>query len=128
MTPRQRFFDCLQRSPPALFEAALWIAVEHDKEVDPQAVLANFKDLQQRVSYGLPMLPVSELAQPLLRRMNDLGFAQDDFTPLRPHASAASTTCCLGTTITAISTLSGISSTEAKARIEWTAAAPGFTG
>lgn len=53
MTPRQRFFDCLQRSPPALFEAALSIAVEHDKEVDPQAVLANFKDLQQRVSYGL---------------------------------------------------------------------------
>ncbi|MGE7965286.1 transporter substrate-binding domain-containing protein, partial [Pseudomonas sp. NPDC089918] len=28
MTPRQRFFDCLQRSPPALFEAALWMAVE----------------------------------------------------------------------------------------------------
>ena len=73
MTPRQRFFDCLQRSPPALFEAALWIAVEHDKELDPEAVLADFKDLQQRVSYGLPMLPVSELAQPLLRRMNDLG-------------------------------------------------------
>ena len=33
------------------------------------------------------MLPVSELAQPLLRRMNDLGFAQDDFTPLRPQAA-----------------------------------------
>jgi len=31
MTPRQRFFECLQRSPPALFEAALWIAAEHDK-------------------------------------------------------------------------------------------------
>ena len=75
MTPRQRFFDCLQRSPPALFEAALWIAVEHDKELDPETVLADFKDLQQRVSYGLPMLPVSELAQPLLRRMNDLGLS-----------------------------------------------------
>ncbi|KNH47556.1 tetratricopeptide repeat protein [Pseudomonas lini] len=87
MTPRQRFFDCLQRSPPALFEAALWMAVEHDKELDPETVLADFKDLQQRVSYGLPMLPVSELAQPLLRRMNDLGFAQDDSTPLRPQVA-----------------------------------------
>ncbi|MGF6332594.1 regulator of sirC expression with transglutaminase-like and TPR domain [Pseudomonas sp. BS3782 TE3695] len=87
MTPRQRFFDCLQRSPPALFEAALWMAVEHDKELNPEAVLADFKDLQQRVSYGLPMLPVSELAQPLLRRMNDLGFAQDDSTPLRPQVA-----------------------------------------
>ena len=87
MTPRQCFIDCLQRSPPALFEAALWIAVEHDKEVNPQDVLTKFKDLQQRVSYGLPMLPVSELAQPLLRRLNDLGFAQDDFTPLRPQVA-----------------------------------------
>ncbi|CAH0300314.1 regulator of sirC expression with transglutaminase-like and TPR domain [Pseudomonas frederiksbergensis] len=87
MTPRQRFFDFLQRSPPALFEAALWIAAEHDKELNPETVLADFKDLQQRVSYGLPMLPVNELAQPLLRRMNDLGFAQDDFTPLRPQVA-----------------------------------------
>lgn len=87
MTPRQRFFDCLQRSPPAPFEAALWIAAEHDKELNPETVLADFKDLQQRVSYGLPMLPVNELAQPLLRRMNDMGFAQDDFTPLRPQVA-----------------------------------------
>ncbi|MGF6486445.1 SirB1 family protein [Pseudomonas frederiksbergensis] len=87
MTPRQCFFDCLQRSPPALFEAALWMAVEHDKDLNPETVLADFKDLQQRVSYGLPMLPVSELAQPLLRRMNDLGFAQDDSTPLRPQVA-----------------------------------------
>ena len=87
MTPREHFFDCLQRSPPALFEAALWIAVEHDKEVNPTTVMNHLRELQQRVSYGLPMLPVSELAQPLLRRMNDLGFAQDDFSPLRPQAA-----------------------------------------
>ncbi|KAA0997285.1 tetratricopeptide repeat protein [Pseudomonas sp. ANT_J12] len=87
MTPRQRFFDCLQRSPPALFEAALWIAAEHDAQMKLEAVLADFMELQQRVSSGLPMLPVSELAQPLLRRMNDLGFAQDDFTPLRPQVA-----------------------------------------
>ena len=42
MTPRQRFFDCLQRSPPALFEAALWMAVEHDSRLNPEAVLADF--------------------------------------------------------------------------------------
>src|SRR5476649_254651 len=83
MTPRQRFFACLQRSPPALFEAALWIAAEHDAEMNPEDVLADFKDLQQRVSSGLPMLPVSELPKTLLRRMNDLPFAHDGFTPLR---------------------------------------------
>ncbi|MCW8276635.1 tetratricopeptide repeat protein [Pseudomonas sp. PCH199] len=87
MTPRQSFFACLQRSPPALFEAALWIAAEHDSEVNLGTLLVNFKELQQRISGSLPMLPVSELAQPLLRRMNDLGFAQDDSTPLRPQVA-----------------------------------------
>ncbi|NUT74489.1 tetratricopeptide repeat protein [Pseudomonas sp. C1C7] len=87
MTPRQSFFACLQRSPPALFEAALWIAAEHDSEVNPQALLENFKTLRQRISGSLPMLPVGELAQPLLRGMNDLGFAQDDSTPLRAQAA-----------------------------------------
>lgn len=87
MTPRQAFFACLQRSPPALFEAAVWIAVEHDPAVEPEALLHKFKELAQRVSCGLPLLPVSELGQPLLRRMNDLRFAQDDATPLRPQAA-----------------------------------------
>ncbi|MGR4974338.1 SirB1 family protein [Pseudomonas sp. LARHCG127] len=87
MKPRQAFFDCLHRSPPALFEAALWIAAEHDRDVNVPTLLKEFKELQQRVSHDLPMLPVSELGQPLLRRLNDLGFAQDDFTPLRPRAA-----------------------------------------
>ncbi|MBV4497162.1 tetratricopeptide repeat protein [Pseudomonas sp. SWRI12] len=87
MKPRQAFFDCLHRSPPALFEAALWIAAEHDRDVNVPVLLKEFKELQQRVSHDLPMLPVSELGQPLLRRLNDLGFAQDDFTPLRPRAA-----------------------------------------
>ncbi|MEK1913720.1 MAG: tetratricopeptide repeat protein [Pseudomonas chlororaphis] len=87
MNPRQAFFACLQQSPPALFEAALWIAAEHDKEVAPEQLLQDFKELQQRVSTGLPLLPVSELGQPLLRRMNDLGFQQDEFLPLRPQAA-----------------------------------------
>ena len=87
MNPRHAFFACLQRSPPALFEAALWIAAEHDAQVQPPVLLEQFKDLVQRVSSGLPMLPVSELAQPLLRLLNDLGYQQDETTPLRPQAA-----------------------------------------
>ncbi|KAA0946990.1 MULTISPECIES: transglutaminase family protein [unclassified Pseudomonas] len=87
MNPRQAFFACLDRSPPALFEAALWIAAEHDPAVEPLTILHDFKLLQQRISLSMPMLPADELGQPLLRRMNDLGFAQDDYTPLRPAAA-----------------------------------------
>ncbi|MGH8407964.1 MAG: transglutaminase family protein, partial [Pseudomonas sp.] len=87
MKPRDAFFACLERSPPALFEAALWMAAEHDPAVDPLAILQDFKVLQQLVSLSMPMLPADELGQPLLRRMNDLGFAQDDHTPLRPAAA-----------------------------------------
>ena len=87
MNPRKAFFACLERSPPALFEAALWIAAEHDPAVQPPAILQALTTLVQQVSRGLPMLPADELGQPLLRRLNDLGFAQDDFTPLRPAAA-----------------------------------------
>ncbi|WP_339482248.1 SirB1 family protein [Pseudomonas sivasensis] len=87
MKPRQAFFACLQRSPPALFEAALWIAAEHDPLVKPLEILQNLTSLQQQISLSMPILPADELGQPLLRCMNDLGFAQDDFTPLRPAAA-----------------------------------------
>jgi len=87
MNPRQAFFACLERSSPALFEAALWMAAEHDPAVEPLAILHDFKGLAQRINLGMPTLPPDELGQPLLRRMNDLGFAQDDYTPLRPAAA-----------------------------------------
>lgn len=87
MNPRKAFFACLERSPPALFEAALWIAAEHDPAVQPVLILQDLKLLEQQVSLGMPLLPADELGQPLLRCMNDLGFAQDDFTPLRPAAA-----------------------------------------
>ncbi|MDR9877123.1 transglutaminase family protein [Pseudomonas allii] len=87
MNPRKAFFACLERSPPALFEAALWIAAEHDPAVQPSVVLQELTLLHQQVSIGMPMLPADELGQPLLRRLNDLGFAQDEFTPLRPAAA-----------------------------------------
>ncbi|AOE77858.1 hypothetical protein A7318_04475 [Pseudomonas lurida] len=87
MNPRKAFFACLERSPPALFEAALWIAAEHDPAVQPVQILQALTLLQQQVHQGMPLLLADELGQPLLRRMNDLGFAQDEFTPLRPAAA-----------------------------------------
>ena len=87
MNPRKAFFACLERSPPALFEAALWIAAEHDPAVLPALIMQDLKLLEQQVNQGMPLLPADELGQPLLRRMNDLGFAQDEFTPLRPAAA-----------------------------------------
>ena len=87
MNPRSACLACLERDPVALLEAALWIAAEHDDSVVPAQVLDEVKALQQDVSAGLPMLPLSELAQPLLRRLNALGFQQDDYHPLRPQAA-----------------------------------------
>ena len=87
MTPRQACLACLERNPVALFEAALWIAAEHDDSVQPAEVLGEVLALQQQVSQSLPMLPVNELAQPLLRALNALGFQQDEYHPLRPQAA-----------------------------------------
>lgn len=87
MNPRQAFLDCLQRGPAGLFEAALWIAAEHDAAVQPLHWLEAMNALQSEVGNGLPELPVSELGQPLLRRLNTLGFQQDDHYPLRPQAA-----------------------------------------
>lgn len=87
MSPRQACLTCLERNPVALLEAALWVAAEHDNSVQPLLIMAQVRTLQQEVSAGLPMLPLSELAQPLLRRLNALGFQQDEYHPLRPQAA-----------------------------------------
>ncbi|MFJ4348790.1 SirB1 family protein [Pseudomonas sp. NPDC089401] len=87
MNPRQACLACLEREPVALLEAALWIAVEHDRKVEPAASLAALHHLQGQVSTSLPMLPLTELAQPLLRQLNALGFQQDEYHPLRPQAA-----------------------------------------
>lgn len=87
MNPRQACLACLEREPVALLEAALWIAAEHDRSVEPAASLAVLQDLQRDISTHLPMLPLCELAQPLLRQLNALGFQQDEYHPLRPHAA-----------------------------------------
>ncbi|NIE76440.1 tetratricopeptide repeat protein [Pantoea sp. Tr-811] len=87
MNPRQVCLACLEREPVALLEAALWIAAEHDRQVDPAACLAQLHHLQAQISASLPMLPLTELAQPLLRQLNAFGFQQDEYHPLRPQAA-----------------------------------------
>lgn len=85
MSPRQVCLQCLQRDPPALFEAALWIAAEHDDRLQPAQVLNDLHSLVLQVSAGLPGLPARELAQPLLRRLAELDFQEDDEGVTRPH-------------------------------------------
>jgi regulator of sirC expression with transglutaminase-like and TPR domain len=87
MDARQRCLACLDRDPPAMLEAALWIAAEHEPRLRPDQVLQEFGGLLQQVAAGLPQLPPAELAQPLLRRLNELDFHEDDDTPLRPRAA-----------------------------------------
>lgn len=87
MNPRHACLSCLERTPPALFEAGLWIAVEHDPQVEPAQVMAAVQALQHDVSNSLPMLPLNELAQPLLRRLCALGFQEDEYHPLKPQAA-----------------------------------------
>jgi regulator of sirC expression with transglutaminase-like and TPR domain len=86
MSPRQTCLACLEREPPEVFEAALWIAAEHDPTLQPAEVLREFATLQQQVSLGLPDLPPRELAQPLLRRLSELDFREDD-SPPRPQVA-----------------------------------------
>ncbi|MEE1867709.1 MULTISPECIES: SirB1 family protein [Pseudomonas] len=87
MTPRQACLACLEREPVDLLEAAVWVAAEHDDNLRTADVMAQVKALQQEVSAGLPMLPLCELAQPLLRRLSALGFQQDEYHPLRPQVA-----------------------------------------
>lgn len=87
MTPRQACLACLQRTPPSVFEAALWVSAEHDPEFLPQTGLEILEDLRRQISATLPMLPAGELAQPLLRRLNSLGFQQDDWSHPKPQSA-----------------------------------------
>jgi len=87
MNPRQACLECLNRQPPSLLEAALWVAVEHDPTVEPAPWLACVRDLAATISARLPPLPVRELAQPLLRLLNALGYVQDEQRPLRPESA-----------------------------------------
>ena len=87
MSPRQLCLACLERDPPAWFEAALWIAAEHDPALQPAAVLRELGALQHKLGGGLPNLPVAELAQPLLRRLGELDYHEDLDSPPGPRAA-----------------------------------------
>ncbi|MFF7705875.1 tetratricopeptide repeat protein [Pseudomonas sp. NPDC007930] len=87
MNPRDACLACLAREPSAVFEAALWIAAEHEPASRPAWGLEQVEHLHLSISVGLPMLPLRELAQPLLRSLNDHGYQHDDFHPLRPQAA-----------------------------------------
>ena len=49
--------------------------------------MREFANLRQQASAGLPNLAAPELAQPLLRRLGELDFHEDDDLPLRPRAA-----------------------------------------
>lgn len=85
MSPRDAFTRCLEHEPPALFEAALWIAAEHDPQLQPAHALGTMHDLHLRVGAALPSLPPRELAQPMLRGLSQLDYNRDDEGPTRPH-------------------------------------------
>jgi regulator of sirC expression with transglutaminase-like and TPR domain len=87
MDPRAACLACLEQPTPALFEAALWIAAEHQPDIVPAEILSQLNVLQLQISNGLPNAPAQELAQPLLRRLNELDFHEDDEAPLRPQAA-----------------------------------------
>lgn len=87
MSARDHCLACLNTEQPALFEAALWVAAEHDTAVQPRQVLHEFDSLRHQVDAGLPTYPPPELAQLLLRRLNDLNFYEDDDNPARPQAA-----------------------------------------
>jgi regulator of sirC expression with transglutaminase-like and TPR domain len=87
MTPRQQCLACLQQKPCDVFVAALWISAEHEPAFTTSRALGMMDDLQRQVSATLAALPVSELAQPMLRQLNTLGFAQDDWNPPKPQSA-----------------------------------------
>lgn len=87
MTPRQACLACVAREPAATLEAALWVAAEHDPQVQPAQWLGQARELRHQIGARLPALPPRELAQPLLRELAGLGFVQDDFHPVRPEAA-----------------------------------------
>ncbi|SDH64178.1 SirB1 family protein [Pseudomonas panipatensis] len=88
MDPRQACFACLALEPPNLFEAALWIAVEHEPHLPAAQALHAVDNLAHQVTAGLPLLEGdAERAQALLRRLSELGFAEDDDFPLQARAA-----------------------------------------
>lgn len=94
MEPRQACLDCLAQEPPALFEAALWIAAEHLPAYPPGQSQRTLDELARQIGASLDdRASASERAQGLLRRMSEQGFCEDDDFPCS-HARPCSRWCC----------------------------------
>ncbi len=88
MDPRQACLDRLAQEPPALFEAALWIAAEHLPAYSPAHALRELDELVRQIGASLDdRASASERAQGLLRRMSEQGFCEDDDFPLQPRSA-----------------------------------------
>src|SRR5690606_10325125 len=67
MDPRQACLACLAQEPPNLFEAALWIAAEHEPLLPPGQSLSALDELDRRLRVAQSGAPgESERAQWLL--------------------------------------------------------------
>ena len=75
MSARDHCLACLNAEQPAFFEAALWVAAEHDPAVQPQQLLHELEHLKHQVDSGLPNFPPQELAQQGLRQFLEIGRA-----------------------------------------------------
>ncbi len=84
MTPQR--LSCADQLPD-LLACALTISAEHAPEADLAAARQAFESMLATTRAALPALPARELAQPLLRQMAAMGFAEDDETPRRPQAA-----------------------------------------
>lgn len=83
MDARKACLRCLDQGMDALFQAALWIAAEHDPTLRPERALTLLERLRQRIALNLPDLPDNERAQPLLRLLGALDFQEDSRGPDR---------------------------------------------
>src|SRR5690554_4067190 len=81
MDARTACLGCLRRGTDALFEAALWIAAEHDPNLQPERALAMLDRLCRRIAASLPEQAGDDRAQSLLRLLNALEFHEDASGP-----------------------------------------------
>lgn len=81
MDARTACLGCLRRGTDALFEAALWIAAEHDPNLQPERALAMLDRLCRRIAASPPEQAGDDRAQSLLRLLNALEFHEDASGP-----------------------------------------------
>lgn len=87
MDPRQACLDCLAQEPPALFEAALWIAAEHLPAYSPAHTLRELDELVRQIGASLTTAP-GQRARPGVAAANErTGFLRRRRLPLQPRSA-----------------------------------------